>query len=80
MRAHFVQASQEVMAMMTIPAPSPFEDEAGFLAHSLSFAKRIAGTGYPIEEDAYRALTQLYKVTADGIERTARRNFRTLPE
>ncbi|MDI4643709.1 alpha/beta fold hydrolase [Cohnella hashimotonis] len=50
------QASPEVMAMMTTPAPNPFEDEAGFLAHSLSFAKRIAGTGYPFEEDAYRAL------------------------
>lgn len=49
-------ASPEVMAMMTAPAPNPFEDEAGFLAHSLSFAKRIAGTGYPFEEDEYRAL------------------------
>lgn len=49
-------ASQEVMGMMTQPAPNPFEDEAGFLAHSLSFAKRIAGAGYPFEEDAYRAL------------------------
>lgn len=50
------QTSPDVMAMMTKPAPNPFEDEAGFLAHSLSFAKRIAGTGYPFEEDAYRAL------------------------
>ncbi|MGE7689876.1 alpha/beta fold hydrolase [Lysinibacillus sp. NPDC097214] len=46
----------DVMAMMTKPAPNPFEDEAGFLTHSLSFAKRIAGTGYPFEEDTYRAL------------------------
>lgn len=46
----------DVMAMMTKPAPNPFEDEAGFLAHSLSFAKCIAGTGYPFEEEAYRAL------------------------
>ena len=50
------QTSPEVMAMMTKPKPNPFEDEAGFLAHSLSFAKRIAGTGYPFEEDAYQAL------------------------
>ncbi|MBE1556123.1 alpha/beta fold hydrolase [Sporosarcina limicola] len=50
------QTSPEVMAMMTKPAPNPFEDEAGFLSHSVSFAKRIAGTGYPFEEDAYRAL------------------------
>lgn len=45
------------MAVMTKPAPNPFEDEAGFVAHSLSFAKRIAGTGYPFEEETYRALT-----------------------
>jgi pimeloyl-ACP methyl ester carboxylesterase len=50
------QAAPDVMAMMTKPAPNPFEDEAGFLAHSLSFARRIAGTGYPLEEDDHRAL------------------------
>ncbi|QHW34865.1 alpha/beta hydrolase [Paenibacillus rhizovicinus] len=50
------QTSPDVMATMTTPAPNPFEDEAGFLAHSLNFAKRIAGTGYPFDEDAYRAL------------------------
>lgn len=50
------QTSPDVMGMMTKPAPNPFEDEAGFLAHSVSFAKRIAGTGYPFEEDTYRAL------------------------
>jgi len=49
-------ASPEVMAMMTAPAPNPFEDEAGYLAHSLAFAKRIAGTGYPFEEESYMAL------------------------
>lgn len=42
--------------MMTAPAPNPFEDEAGYLAHSLAFAKRIAGTGYPFEEESYMAL------------------------
>ncbi|WP_337033861.1 alpha/beta hydrolase [Paenibacillus illinoisensis] len=50
------QTSPEVMAMMTKPAPNPFEDEAGFLAQKLSFSKLIAGTGYPFEEDSYRAL------------------------
>lgn len=50
------QTSPEIMAMMTKPAPNPFEDEVGFLAQKLSFAKRIAGTGYPFEEDSYRAL------------------------
>lgn len=50
------QTSPEVMAMMTKPAPNPFEDKAGFLAQKLSFSKLIAGTGYPFEEDFYRAL------------------------
>ena len=50
------QSAPDVMAMMTKPAPNPFEDEAGFLANNLSFAKRIAGTGYPFEADAHRAL------------------------
>jgi len=48
--------STEVMALMTGPAPNPMEDEEGYLAHSVAFAKRIAGTGYPFEEDAYRSL------------------------
>lgn len=48
--------SPEVMALMTGPAPNPMEDEEGYLAHSVAFAKRIAGTGYPFEEDAYRSL------------------------
>lgn len=50
------QAAPDVMAMMTQPAPDPYEDEAGFLAHRLSFAQRIAGTGYPFEKDNHRAL------------------------
>jgi pimeloyl-ACP methyl ester carboxylesterase len=50
------ESAPDVMAMMTKPAPNPFEDEKGFLAHSLSFVKRIAGTGHPFEEDTYRAL------------------------
>ncbi len=50
------QTAPDVMEMMTKPAPNPFEDEAGFLAHNIAFAKRIAGTGYEFEEDAHRAL------------------------
>lgn len=49
-------ASPEVMAMLTQPAPNPLEDEAGFLAHSLAFARRIASPGYPFDEEAHRAL------------------------
>lgn len=50
------QASPEVMGMMTAPGPNPFEDEAGYLAHSMAFAKRIAGSGYRFDEEAYRTL------------------------
>ena len=49
-------AAPDVMALMTRPAPGPFDDEAGFLAHSLAFARRIAGTGHPFDEAAHRAL------------------------
>lgn len=49
-------ASPEVMALMMRPAPSPADDEAGFIAHSLAFAQRIAGAGYPFDEQAHRAL------------------------
>ncbi|MCM3132990.1 alpha/beta fold hydrolase [Paenibacillus polysaccharolyticus] len=48
--------SPEVMALMTGPAPNPMEDEEGYLAHSVAFAKRIAGTGHPFEEEEYRSL------------------------
>ncbi len=47
-------ADSEVMAMLTRPAPSPLADEAGYLAHSLGFARCIAGPGYPFDEDAQR--------------------------
>lgn len=49
-------ASPEVMAWLTQSAPHPQEDEAGFLAHGLAFARRLASPGFPFEEDAYRAL------------------------
>jgi pimeloyl-ACP methyl ester carboxylesterase len=44
------------MSMLTQPSPNPLEDEAGFLKHSLAFARRIASPGYPFDEDAYRSL------------------------
>jgi pimeloyl-ACP methyl ester carboxylesterase len=49
-------ASQDVMSMLTRSSPDPLEDEAGFLEHSLAFARRIASPGYPFDEDAYRSL------------------------
>ena len=51
-------ASAEVMALMMRPAPNPANDEAGFIAHSLAFARRIAGTGFPFDEPAHRMLIQ----------------------
>jgi len=50
------QAPPDVMAMMTRRAPDPGADEAGFLAHSLAFARRIAGNGHPFDEEAHRVL------------------------
>ena len=42
--------------MLTQRTPNPLEDEAGFLEHSLAFARRIASPGYPFDEEAQRAL------------------------
>jgi pimeloyl-ACP methyl ester carboxylesterase len=44
------------MAMLTRSAPNPQVDEAGFLEHSLSFARLIASPGYPFDEDAQRTI------------------------
>ena len=49
-------ASQEVMTMLTYSAPNPLEDQAGFLNHSLAFARRIASSGYPFDEETHRSL------------------------
>ena len=46
----------DAMAMMTRPAPDPVSDEAGYLAHGLAFARRIAGSRYPFDEAATRDL------------------------
>lgn len=50
------QAVSDVMAMMMHPAPDPAADPDGFLAVRLAFARRIAGTAYPFDEHAHRAL------------------------
>jgi pimeloyl-ACP methyl ester carboxylesterase len=47
-------ASPDIMAMLTRPRPHPLKDEAGFLEHSLAFARRIASPGYPFDEHGYR--------------------------
>lgn len=52
------QAQPEVMAMMMRPAPDPIADEAGFMAHSLAFARRLAGRCCPFDEEAHRALVR----------------------
>lgn len=50
------QAASDVMAMMMEGAPDPVVDEAGFVAQSLAFARRIAGTGYPFDADTHKVL------------------------
>lgn len=50
------QAAPDAMAMMMQPMPDPSSDRAGFLSRSSAFARRIAGTGYPFDEEAHRAL------------------------
>ncbi|WP_407049511.1 alpha/beta fold hydrolase [Methyloraptor flagellatus] len=47
------QAMPDVMAMMMRPAPDPITDEAAFVAHRLAFARRLAGTGYPFDDEAH---------------------------
>jgi pimeloyl-ACP methyl ester carboxylesterase len=48
------QASPEVMAAMTSPAPHPLKDEQAYLAHCVAFSQVIAGRGYPADESAQR--------------------------
>lgn len=50
------QAEPDVLAMMMRPAPDPVLDEAGFVAHSLAFARRIAGPAHPVDDGAHRRL------------------------
>ncbi|WP_296582140.1 alpha/beta hydrolase [Xanthobacter sp.] len=50
------RAEPDVLAMMMRPAPDPVRDEAGFVAHSLAFARRIAGPAHPVDDGAHRRL------------------------
>ena len=49
-------ASPGTMALMMRPAPNPVDDEAGFIAHSVAFARHIAGSADPFDEETHRAL------------------------
>ena len=51
-------AVPDVMTMMMRPAPDPVLDVAGFLDHGVAFARRIAGTAHPFDEEVCRALLQ----------------------
>jgi pimeloyl-ACP methyl ester carboxylesterase len=50
------QAAPDAMAMMVQPMPDPSSDRSGFLSRSSAFARRIAGTGYPFDEESHRTL------------------------
>lgn len=43
-----------MMAAMTKPAPNPFTDENGYLAHSCDFNRAIAGQRFSFDEKAHR--------------------------
>ncbi len=42
--------------MIIQPMPAPSSDHAGFLSRSSAFARCIAGTGYPFDEEAEHVL------------------------
>jgi pimeloyl-ACP methyl ester carboxylesterase len=58
--------ASDVMAMLMRPAPDPRADEDAFLAHGLAFARRIAGSGFPFDEAAHRAVLQAERLRAPG--------------
>ncbi|MCP1557902.1 UNVERIFIED_ORG: pimeloyl-ACP methyl ester carboxylesterase [Methylorubrum zatmanii] len=49
-------AKPDAMTLMMRPAPDPVLDKAGFLDHGVAFARCIAGTAHPFNEEACRAL------------------------
>ncbi|WP_245268157.1 alpha/beta fold hydrolase [Methylorubrum extorquens] len=49
-------AKPDAMTLMMRPAPDPVLDKAGFLDHGVAFARCIAGTAHPFDEEACRAL------------------------
>ncbi|WP_353471728.1 alpha/beta fold hydrolase [Salipiger sp. H15] len=50
------QAAPDVMALMSAPRPDPALDPEGYVAASLAFARRIAGTGAPFDAAHHRWL------------------------
>ena len=56
----------DVMAMLMRPAPDPHADEAAFLTHGVAFARRIAGTGFPFDEAAHRAVLRAELMRTQG--------------
>ena len=56
----------DVMAMLMRPAPDPRVDETAFLAHGVAFARRIAGTGFPFDEAAHRAVLKAELLRTQG--------------
>ncbi|MFT8243299.1 alpha/beta fold hydrolase [Roseomonas sp. BN140053] len=49
-------AAPDAMALMVRPTPDPALDEAGFIERTVTFAQRIAGSSYPLDEEAHRTL------------------------
>jgi pimeloyl-ACP methyl ester carboxylesterase len=49
-------AAPDVMVLLTRPGPDPTADPAGSMAHALAFARRIAGSAHPFDEEAQRAI------------------------
>jgi len=62
----------DVMAMLMRPAPDPRVDEAAYLAHGVAFARRIAGTGFPFDEAAHRAVLKAELLRTQGVGGMAR--------
>ncbi|MEO4006543.1 MULTISPECIES: alpha/beta hydrolase [unclassified Flavobacterium] len=48
----------DVMAMMTKPAVDASVDREAYITHALTFAKRIAGTAFPLDEEQERKMIE----------------------
>lgn len=49
-------AEPEVMAMMMQPKPDPSLDRSGFVEQTVAFSRRIAGKGFPFDDETHRLL------------------------
>jgi pimeloyl-ACP methyl ester carboxylesterase len=49
-------AAPDAVAFMVRPAPDPALDEAAFIEHAITFARRIGGRSHTLDETAYRTL------------------------